>query len=58
MISTVDSLLTDTSLKEKPKVSPCLSLLSIFDSAYDLHLVPDPKVSVLERVNCFENREN
>ena len=29
---TVDSLLTDTSLKGTPRVGPCLSLLPLFDS--------------------------
>ena len=29
---TVDSLLTDTSVKRTPRVGPCLSLLPLFDS--------------------------
>ena len=31
-ISTVDSLLTDTSVKRTPRVGLCLSLLPLFDS--------------------------
>ena len=31
-VYTVDSLLTDTSLKRTPRVCPCLSLLPLFDS--------------------------
>ena len=29
---TVDSLLTDTSIRRTPRVGPCLSLLPLFDS--------------------------
>ena len=32
MSDTVDSLLTDTSVKRTPRVGPCLSLLPLFDS--------------------------
>ena len=35
---TVDSLLTDTSVKRTPRVGPCLSLLPLFDSLQDGHL--------------------
>ena len=48
----VYSLLTDTFEKRTPKVGPRLSLLPLFDSLYDGHLVPVPKVSALERVDC------
>ena len=49
---------TDTSVKRTPRVGPCLSLLPLFDSIrrtslLDRHLVPAPKVSDLERVDCI-----
>ena len=31
-VNSVDSLLTDTSVKRTPRVGPCLSLLPLFDS--------------------------
>ena len=38
IVTTVDSLLTDTSVKWTPRVGPCLSLLLLFDSLQDGHL--------------------
>ena len=35
---TVDSLLTDTSIRQTLRVGPCLSLLILFDSLQDGHL--------------------
>ena len=35
---TVDSLLTDTSVKRTPKIGPCLSLHPLFDPLQDGHL--------------------
>ena len=32
VMSTVDSLFTDTSIRRTPRVGPCLSLLPLFDS--------------------------
>jgi len=37
-IYTVNSLLTDTSVKETPRVCPCLSLPPLFNSLSDVHL--------------------
>ena len=50
---------TDTSVKRTPTVGPFLSFLPLFDSLSDGHLskrqlVPVPKVSVLERVDCID----
>ena len=44
----------DTSVKQTPRVGPfSLSLLPLFNSLSDGKVVPVPKVSVLEGVDCI-----
>ena len=48
---TVDSLLTDTSVKRTPRIGPCLSLHPLFDPLQDGHL---SKTDTLPTAKCAD----
>ena len=56
VLTSVDSLLTNTSIERTPRVGPYLSLLRGYETDISLgldgRLVPVPNVSVLKKVNC------